>query len=72
MTLPCWTLSDVDVLAAVAEGSAATYVLRNRLSTYRPCLSTQRVLRALKRLESLGQVRRAPSSYKKMICWKHA
>lgn len=66
-------LPDEAILVAVRRyPGAATYVIRNMLSTGQPHLKTASVLRRLKGLELAGKVERAPSSYRVMICWRIA
>lgn len=61
------TPTDEQILAAIRSwgGTSMTYVIASRLRA-----ETQWVLRQLKRLEREGKVSRAPSSYRRQLCWK--
>lgn len=66
---------DVAILAATpATHGDATYVIRNRVRGHGqgPDLTTAQVLRALKRLERLGRVRRELAGYAVMISWRRS
>ncbi|MGA2491892.1 MAG: hypothetical protein ABSF67_02950 [Roseiarcus sp.] len=62
---------DEAIIAALRDhGAMATYVIRNWASPRSADLTTASVLRRCKRLEHLGYVERAPTSYLVMISWR--
>ena len=63
--------SDDQIVLALARGTCATYVVKNRLRAQFPALTTAHVLRRLKALESAGRVMRSPvQHYAVMIEWR--
>lgn len=63
---------EADIIGLLhVHGSMPSYVVRNWLSKRvgYDNLTTRRILRAMKRLEARGFVKRVPSSYRTMIKW---
>ncbi len=66
---------DTECLAAVKQGTAATYVLRNRMDwpgrpLHKSGLKTSHVLTACRRLERQGKIKEVPTIYVTMLSWE--